>query len=34
VIAYGPDGLNHAIYPFGTRQSEWDNDLQILAAMR
>ena len=31
VIAYGPDGLNHAIYPFGTRQSEWDNDLQILA---
>ena len=33
VIAYGPDGLNHAIYPFGTRQSEWDNDLQILATM-
>lgn len=32
VIAYAPDGLNHAIYPFGTRQSEWDNDLQILAA--
>ncbi len=33
VIAYGPDGLNHAIYPFGTRQSQWDNDLQILAGM-
>lgn len=33
VIAYGPDGLNHAIYPFGTRQSEWDNDLQILAKL-
>lgn len=33
VIAYGPDGLNHAIYPFGTRQSEWDNDLQILSRM-
>lgn len=32
VIAYAPDGLNHSIYPFGTRQSEWDNDLQILAA--
>jgi len=32
VIAYGPDGRNHAIYPFGTRQSQWDNDLQILAA--
>jgi protein SCO1/2 len=33
VIAYGPDGLHHADYPFGTRQSEWANDLQILAAM-
>lgn len=32
VIAYAPDGRNHAIYPFGTRQSQWDNDLQILAA--
>lgn len=31
VIAYGADGLNHAIYPFGVRQSEWANDLQILA---
>lgn len=30
VIAFGPDGLNHSIYPFGTRQSEWSNDLQIL----
>lgn len=33
VIAYAPDGLNHAIYPFGVRQSQWTNDLQVLAAM-
>lgn len=33
VIAYAPDGLNHSIYPFGTRQSEWTNDLRVLAAM-
>jgi len=33
VIAYGPDGRNHAIYPFGVRQSQWSNDLPILAAM-
>lgn len=33
VIAYGPDGLNHAIYPFGTRQSQWENDLAVLAEM-
>ena len=33
VIAYGPDGFNHAIYPFGTRQSQWDNDLQILVTL-
>lgn len=33
VIAYGPDGLNHSIYPFGTRQSEWNNDLEALAAI-
>jgi protein SCO1/2 len=33
VISYAPDGLNHAIYPFGTRQSQWNNDLQILAEM-
>lgn len=33
VIAYAPDGLNHSIYPFGTRQSEWNNDLQALAAL-
>ncbi len=31
VISYAPDGLNHAIYPFGVRQSQWDNDLRILA---
>jgi protein SCO1/2 len=33
VLAYGPDGLNHSIYPFGTRQSTWANDLRLLAAM-
>jgi protein SCO1/2 len=33
VIAYGPDGLNHAIYPFGVRQSEWANDLEILVGI-
>jgi len=31
VIAYAPDGMNHSVYPFGVRQSEWNNDLQILA---
>lgn len=30
VIAYAPDGLNRTTYPFGTRQSEWSNDLQAL----
>ncbi len=33
VIAYAPDGLNRTIYPFGTRQATWRNDLPILAAM-
>ena len=33
VIAYAPDGLNYSIYPFGIRQSQWSNDLQILAGM-
>lgn len=32
VIAYAPDGRNYAIYPFGTRQTQWSNDLRILAA--
>lgn len=31
VIAFAPDGLNHSIYPFGVRQSQWNNDLQLLA---
>lgn len=31
VLAYAPDGLNYSIYPFGTRQSQWSNDLQLLA---
>ena len=34
VIAYAADGLNHAIYPFGVRQSEWVNDLKILAEIQ
>jgi protein SCO1 len=33
VTAYGPDGLGHAVYPFGTRQGVWANDLQVLAEM-
>jgi protein SCO1/2 len=33
VIAYAPDGLNHSLYPFGTRQSVWANDLRLLARM-
>lgn len=31
VIAYAPDGMSHSIYPFGVRQSEWNNDLALLA---
>ena len=30
VMAFSPDGLNRVIYPFGVRQSQWLNDLQIL----
>jgi protein SCO1 len=33
VIAYAPDGLSYSIYPFGTRQSQWNNDLQVLASI-
>ncbi|HEX6947569.1 MAG TPA: SCO family protein [Acidimicrobiia bacterium] len=33
VIAYAPDGLSHSIYPFGTRQAQWNNDLRVLAEM-
>lgn len=33
VTAYAPDGLAYAIYPFGIRQSQWNNDLQVLAEM-
>jgi protein SCO1/2 len=33
VLAYAPDGRGYTVYPFGTRQTEWANDLQILAAM-
>lgn len=30
VIAFAPNGLNYSIYPFGTRQSQWTNDLPLL----
>lgn len=30
VIAFAPDGLSYTTYPFGTRQTQWSNDLQIL----
>ncbi len=33
VIAYAPDGMNHVIYPFGTRQSTLMNDLPVLVTM-
>jgi protein SCO1/2 len=33
VTAYSPDGLSRAVYPFGTRQTTWGNDLPILANM-
>lgn len=31
VFAWGPDGLLYAQYPFGTRQSTWVNDLELLS---
>lgn len=34
VIAYAPNGLNYTQYPFGTRQSEFAEDLPILAGLR
>lgn len=34
VIAFAPDGLSYSVYPFGVRQSEWVNDLQILANVK
>ena len=30
VMAFAPDGRKHALYPSGTRQSEWLNDLPLL----
>ncbi|HEU4318483.1 MAG TPA: SCO family protein [Acidimicrobiia bacterium] len=34
VIAYAPDGLNYSVYPFGVRQSQWNNDLALLAQVK
>ncbi len=34
VFAFAPDGLGYTIYPFGTRQSQWKNDLQLLVKIR
>ncbi len=31
VFAWAPDGLGYTMYPFGTRQSEWAHDLEVLA---
>ncbi len=33
VIAYTPDNLARAMYPFGTRQSDWAHDLPLLVSM-
>jgi protein SCO1/2 len=33
VIAFARDGLSHSVYPFGIRQSQWENDLQVLAEL-
>jgi protein SCO1/2 len=33
VTAYSPDGLSRAMYPYGTRQNVWGNDLTILVEM-
>lgn len=33
VIAFAPDGMIHSVYPFGIRQSQWNNDLQVLAEL-
>lgn len=33
VIAFAPDGLSHSVYPFGVRQTQWNNDLQVLAEL-
>ncbi len=30
VFVYAPDGKGYTQYPFGTRQTDWDNDLPIL----
>ena len=35
VIAYTPDGLGRVMYPFGTRQSDWEHDLpRLVRAVR
>ena len=33
VFAFAPDGLGYSVYPFGVRQSQWTNDLKVLAEM-
>lgn len=30
ILAYTPDGLCHVVYPFGTRQQTWEQDLPRL----
>ncbi len=33
VLAFAPDGLGYSVYPFGTLQSDWLNDLPILVGL-
>lgn len=34
VIAFTPDNEAHVVYPFGTRQADWDHDLPLLVQGR
>ena len=34
VLAYGPDGLAHVRYQFGTRRADWTHDLPLLLGDR
>lgn len=34
VFAFAPDGLMYSLYPFGTRQSQWKNDLPLLVEIK
>jgi protein SCO1/2 len=34
VIAFTPDNQAHVVYPFGTRQADWDHDIPLLVQGR